>query len=153
VTKDITKPSNGEKEKAKMTDQESGKKTEDKTVVDIAVQRMREENLELATKLKVALDALENVTKERNVASQFLEENERGKAIDALRTMGCTYSIEEFDGMKLGALDELKQHYRYFQPPVFKSGADVSKARKSIYDSLDDLFVPLDVRKKAYQEA
>ena len=137
-----------------MTEENSGKNTEEKTTIDIAVQRMREENLELSTKLKAATDALAKVTKERDDAAQFLEKNERGEAIDALKKMGCTYSVEEFDAMKLDALDQLKQHYRYFQPPVlFKSGADVSRARKSVYDSLDDVYVSLDVRKKAHQEA
>lgn len=135
-----------------MTDEKSGK-TEEKTVIDISVERMRQENLELATKLQAATDSLEKITEERNKATQFLEENERGKAVDALRKMGCTYGIEELDTMPLGALDELKQHYRYFQPPVFKSGADVSNARKSIYDSLDDVYTSLDVRKNGLQEA
>ena len=136
-----------------MTEENSGKNTEEKTTIDIAVQRMREETLELSSKLKAATDALAKVTTERDEAAQFLEKNERGEAIDALKKMGCTYSVEEFDGMKLDALDQLKQHYRYFQPPVYKSGADVSMARKSVYDSLDSVYVPLDVRKKAYQEA
>ena len=136
-----------------MTEENSGK-TEEKNVIDIAVQRMREETLELSTKLKAATDALAKVTKERDDAAQFLEKNERGEAIDALKKMGCTYSVEEFDGMKLDALDQLKQHYRYFQPPVlFKSGADVSRSRKSVYDSLDSVYVPLDERKKAHQGA
>ena len=136
-----------------MTDKESGTITEEKTVIDISVERMRQENLELAAQLKVATDALANITKERDVATTFLEQNERAKAIDAIKKMGCTYSIEEFDGMTLDALDQLKQHYRYYKPPVFISGADVSKARKSIYDSLENIYVPLDERTKSRQEA
>ena len=135
-----------------MTDDKSGK-TEEKTVIDISVERMRQENLELTAKLQAATDSLEKITAERNSATQFLEENERGKAIDALKKMGCTYSVEEFDRMELDALDQLKQHYRYFQPPVFKSGADVSKSRKSIYDSLDDVYTPLDERRQSLQGA
>ncbi len=42
-----------------MTEENSGKNTEEKTVIDIAVQRMREETLELSTKLKAATDALQ----------------------------------------------------------------------------------------------
>ena len=138
-----------------MTEEKSGNidSTEAKTVIDISVERMRQENLELAARLKAATDSLERITLEKNQATKFLEENERGKAIDALKKMGCTYSIEEFDQMTLGALDDLKQHYRYFQPPVFKSGADVSKARKSVYDALGDLYVPLVDRKRSLQEA
>jgi len=135
-----------------MTKDESGK-TEENTVIAISVERMRQENLELASKLQAATDSLEKITAERNKATQFLEENERGKAVDALKKMGCTYSVEEFDVMTLVALDELKQHYRYFQPPVFKSGADISKSRKSIYDSLDNVYVSLDERKRSLQEA
>ena len=134
-----------------MTDEKSGK--EPKTAIEISVERMRQENLELQAQLRAVTDALEVVTKERDASRIFVEQNERGKAIDALKKMGCTYSIEEFDHMSLNALDELKAHYRYFQPPVFKSGADVSKARKSIYDSLDDVFVPLGERRKRLQEA
>ena len=134
-----------------MTEKNSGK--EEKTVIDISVERMRQENLELAAQLKVAIDALESVTKERDTATKFLEENERGKAIDALKTMGCTYAVEEFDQMKLDELDQLKQHYRYYKPPVFISGADVSKARKSIYDSLDEVYVPLADRMRNLSEA
>ena len=134
-----------------MTDEDSGN-IEEKTVIDISVERMRQENLELEAKLKAATDALEVVTKEKNKATQFLEENERGKAVDALKKMGCTYSIEEFDKMSLGELDQLKSHYRYYQPPIFKSGADVSGKTKSIYDALDNVYVPLDERKKKLQE-
>ena len=134
-----------------MTEENSGK--EPKTAIEISVERMRQENLELQAQLRAVTDALEVVTKERDASRIFVEQNERGKAIDALKKMGCTYSIEEFDQMSLNALDELKAHYRYFQPPVFKSGADVSKARKSIYDSLDDVFVPLGERRKRLQEA
>ena len=143
-----TKPERGINE---MTEENSGKK--EKTVIDISVQRMREENLKLAADLKVVVDALEVIKKERDESRAFLEENERGKAIDALKKGGCTYSVEEFDKMTLDKLDELKQHYRYFKPPVFKSGADVTKARKSVYDSLDDVYVPLETRMKSHQEA
>lgn len=134
-----------------MTEENSG--NEERTVIDISVQRMREENLDLKAQLKAATDALDKVTKERDASRAFLEKNERGVAIDSLKKMGCTYSIEEFDTMSLSQLDELKQHYRYFQPPVFKSGADVSKARKSIYESLDDVYVPLEKRTQSLQEA
>ena len=134
-----------------MTEENSGK--EEKTVIDISVQRMREENLKLAADLKVVVDALEVITKERDESRAFLEENERGKAVDALKKSGCTYSVEEFDRMTLDKLDELRSHYRYFKPPVFKSGADMSKARKSIYDSFDDVYVPLEARMKRLQEA
>jgi hypothetical protein len=67
--------------------------------------------------------------------------------------MGCTYSAEEFDKMSLDQLAELKSHYKYYKPPTFTSGADVSGKKKSVYDSLDDIYVPLDVRKKNYSEA
>ena len=135
-----------------MTDEKSGK-TEEKTVIDISVERMRQENLELQAQLQVVTDALEGITKERDVATTFLEKNERGKAVDALKKMGCTYSVEEFDRMSLDALDKLKQHYRYYKPPVFKSGADVRKVRKSVYDALDNIYVPVEERRKSLQEA
>ena len=144
-----TKPERG---KNKMTEENSGKETE-KTVIDISVERMRQENLALETKLKAATDMLSAVTKERNEATKYLEQNERGIAVDDLKKMGCTYSVEEFDKMSLGELDQLKSHYKYFQPPVFKSGADTSGKSKSIYDSLDTLYVPLDIRRKSLQEA
>ena len=126
---------------------EENKETTPKDVVDIAVQRMREENLDLAAKLKAATDALETVTRERDAARAFLEKNERGEVIDTLKKMGCTYSVEEFDKMSLDQLDQLKAHYRYFKPPVFRSGADVSGKRKSIYDTLDDVYIPMEKRK------
>jgi hypothetical protein len=67
--------------------------------------------------------------------------------------MGCTYSVEEFDKMTLDQLAELKSHYKYFNPPAFKSGADVSGKKESIYTSLDDIYVPLEPRKRSLQEA
>lgn len=120
----------------------------EKTVIDISVERMRQENLELAAKLKAATDMLEAVTKERNEAAKYLEQNERGIAIDDLKKMGCTYGVEEFDKMTLAELDQLKSHYKFFKPPPFKSGADVSGETKSPFTSLDDLYVPLEKRRK-----
>lgn len=135
-----------------MTDENSGNDTE-KTVVEIATERMRQEMLEMKAELQAARDSLAKVTKERDAAAQFLERNERAAAIDAIKKMGCTYSAEEFDKMTLDQLDQLKSHYRYFQPPAFKSGADVSGKSKSVYDALDDLYIPLDIRRKSLQEA
>jgi len=131
----------------KMTDKNSGN-TEEKTVIDISVERMRQENLELQAKLQAATDMLEAVTKERNEAAKYLEQNERGIAIDDLRKMGCTYGVEEFDRMTLAQLDQLKSHYRFFKPPLFKSGADVSGETKSPFTSLDGLYIPLEKRRK-----
>ena len=128
-----------------MTDENSG--TPEKTVIDIAVERMRQETESLKSQLKAATDALELVTKERNEATSFLEKNERGLAIEDLKKMGCTYSVEEMDRMSLDQLDELKSHYRYFKPPVFKSGADISGKNKSVADSLDSIYVPLEERR------
>ena len=132
-----------------MTENNTGKETPEKTVVEIATERMRQEMESMKAELQATRDALARVTKERDAAAQFLERNERGIAVDDLKKMGCTYSAEEFDKMSLDELDQLKSHYRYFQPPVFKSGADVSGKRKSIYDSLDDLYKPLKDRMEA----
>ena len=46
-----------------MTDEPSGTETPEKTVIDISVERMRQENLELQAKLNAATDALDEVTK------------------------------------------------------------------------------------------
>ena len=135
-----------------MTDNISGD-TPEKTVVDIAIERMRQELEGVKSELKITTDALANVTKERNQAASFLEQNERGIAIKDLEKMGCTYSVEEFDKMTLDQLAELKSHYKYFNPPAFKSGADVSGRKESIYTSLDDVYVPLEPRKRSLQEA
>ena len=131
-----------------MTDNDNPGNTE-KTVIDISVERMRQENLDLQAKLQAATDMLDSVTKERNEAAKYLEQNERGIAIDDLKKMGCTYGIEEFDRMSLEQLDQLKSHYKFFNPkPLFKSGADVSRETKSPFTSLDDLYVPLEDRRK-----
>jgi hypothetical protein len=134
-----------------MTDENSGET--ERTVVDISVERMRQENLDLKAKLQAATDTLEKIKNERDKATQFLEQNERGKAVDALKKMGCTYSVEEFDRMSLDELDQLKSHYRFFKPPIFQSGADISGKSKSVYDALDSIYVPLEERKKSLQEA
>jgi len=138
----------GKKRKINMTDEKSGKTPEVRTVIDISVERLTQENL----KLKAELDTLKKVfvVEEKKLAdaTSFLEQNERGKARDALAVMGCTYSMEELDRMSLDQLDKLKQHYRFFNPPVFKSSGKISAERKSIYDSLDDVYVPLGERKK-----
>ena len=132
-----------------MTDDKSGKEPkEERTVIDIAVERISQENL----KLKAELDSMKNLflEKEKKLANatSFLEQNERGKAREALATMGCTYSIEEIDNMSLDELDRLKGHYRHFKPPVFVSSGNVSAERKSIYDSLDTVCIPLSERMK-----
>lgn len=125
-----------------------------KTVIDIAVERMRQELEGVKSELKVATDALAAVTVERNKAANFLEQNERGIAIKDLEKIGCTYSVEEFDKMSINQLAELKSHYKYFNPPTtFKSGADVSGQRKSIHSSLDDIYVSLADRSKGLSEA
>jgi hypothetical protein len=125
----------------------------EKTVVDIAIERMRQELEGVKAELKAATDSLAAVTKERNQAASFLEQNERGIAIKDLEKMGCTYSAEEFDKMTLDQLAELKSHYKYFNPPTFKSGADVSGKKESIFTALDDVYVSLEDRKKNYSEA
>lgn len=135
-----------------MSEQESGKDSE-KTVVDIAIERMRQELEGVKGELKAATDQLAAVTKERNQAASFLEQNERGIAIKDLEKMGCTYSVEEFDKMSLDQLAELKSHYKYYKPPTFTSGADVSGKMKNVHDSLDDIYVPLEPRKRSLQEA
>ena len=134
-----------------MTEENSG--TPEKTVIDIAVERMRQELEGIKSELKAATDSLEVVTKERNQAANFLEQNERGIAIKDLEKMGCTYSAEEFDKMTLDQLAELKSHYKYFNPPTFKSSADVSGKRESIYTSLDDIYESLESRKEKYSGA
>ncbi len=136
-----------------MTDENPGDNP-GKTVIDIAVERMRQELEGVKAELKVASDALASVTKERNQAASFLEQNERGLAIKDLETMGCTYSVEEFDKMNVNQLAELKSHYKYFNPPTtFKSGADVSGKRKSAFSSLDDIYTSLEDRSKGLAEA
>jgi len=131
-----------------MTDNDNPGNKE-KTVIDIATERMRQQILELEGKLKAATDTLETVTKERNEAAKYLEQNERGIAIDDLKKMGCTYGVEEFDRMSLEQLDQLKSHYKFFNPkPLFQSGADVSRETKSPFTSLDGLYVPLEERRK-----
>ncbi len=135
-----------------MTDKTSGN-TPEKTVIDIAVERMRQELEGAKADLKVATDALASVTAERNKAASFLEQNERGIAIEDLKKMGCTYSAEEFDKMSLDQLAELKTHYKYFNAPSFKSGADVSGQRKSVYSSLDTIYTSLEDRSKGLAEA
>ncbi len=135
-----------------MTDKNPGDNP-GKTVVDIAVERMREETESLKMQLKAATDALTEVTAERNKAASFLEQNERGIAIEGLRKSGCTYSVEEFDKMNVNQLAELKSHYKYFNPPTFKSGADVSVKRKSSFDSLDNIYTSLEDRSKGLSEA
>ena len=131
-----------------MTDNDSGKEPKERTVIDIAVERLSQENI----KLKAEVDSLKGLflDKEKKLAAatSFLEQNERGKAREALAVMGCTYSMEELDKMSLDQLDQLKQHYRYYKPPVFVSSGSVSGERKSIYDSLDTVYVPMAERKK-----
>jgi len=135
----------GKKERLKMTNDNPGE-TPGIPVVDIAVERMRQENEGLKAEnvaLKAALDA---VTKERNQAASFLEQNERGIAIEDLQKMGCTYSVEHFDKMSLDQLAQLKENYKYYKPAAFKSGADVSGKKEDIYSTLDDLYVPPEAR-------
>jgi len=135
-----------------MTKENSGDAPE-KTVVDIAIERMRQELESVKADnlaLKAAIDA---VTKERNQAASFLEQNERGIAIKDLQKMGCTYAVEQFDEMSLDELSTLKSHYKYFKPAGFTSGADVSGKAKSIHDSLDDVYVSLEERSKGLAEA
>lgn len=134
-----------------MAEKESGSKPEDRDAVDIAVERQRQEFLKLKAEFDSLKDSYVNQGKELEKAKSFLEQNERAKARDELRAMGCTYSAEELDRMSLTALDDLRTHYRYFKPP-FKSGSDVSGSRKSIYDSLDDVYTPLEERKRKMQE-
>ena len=131
-----------------MTDNENPGNTE-KTVFDMATERREQRILELEAKLKAATDMLEKVTKERNEAAGEIEQNERALAIDDLKKMGCTYGVEEFDRMSLEQLDQLKSHYKFFNPkPLFQSGADVSRETKSPFTSLDGLYVPLEERRK-----
>ena len=131
-----------------MTDNENPGNTE-KTIFAIATERREQKIMELEAKLKAATDMLEKVTKERNEAAGEIEQNERALAIDDLKKMGCTYGVEEFDRMSLEQLDQLKSHYKFFNPkPLFKSGADVSRETKSPFTSLDGLYVPLEERRK-----
>ena len=134
-----------------MTNENSG--TPEKTVIDISVERMRQELEGAKIELKAATDALAAVTKERNQAASFLEQNERAIAIKDLEKMGCTYSAEEFDKMTLDQLADLKSHYKYFNPPTFKSGSDVSVKRESVFTSLDDIYESLESRKEKYSGA
>jgi len=138
-----------------MTEENSGNNTEETTrdVIDISVENLKHENLKLKAEVDSLKGLLKSASKELTDAKSFLEQNERGKIRDQLRTMGCTYGVEELDNMSLDELDQLKQHYRFYNPPVFKSGADVSKQRKSMYDSLDEIYTPLTERKRSLQEA
>ena len=134
-----------------MAENESGSKPEDRDAVDIAVERQRQELLKLKAEFDSLRESYIKQGKELDKAKSFLEQNERAKAVDELRSMGCTYGMEELDRMQLTELDNLRTHYRYFKP-VFKSSSDVSGSRKSIYDSLDDVYVPLEDRKRKMQE-
>ena len=136
-----------------MTEENSGKNTEEKTVIDIRLERVHAENKQLRAAFEGLQKQFDSVVQERDTANATMEYEERGQMRDALRVMGCTYGADELDGMSIDQLDKLKRHYTNFQVPPFKSGADVSRSRKSVYDSLDSVYVPLDVRKKAHQEA
>ncbi len=135
-----------------MTNENSGVIPE-KTVVDIAIERMRQELEGVKAELKAATDSLATVTEERNKAASYLEQNERAIAIKDLEKMGCTYSVEQFDNMSLDKLAELKSHYKYYKPSTFRSGSDVSGKGKTIYSTLDDIYVSLEERSKHLAEA
>lgn len=137
----------------KMTDKESGKETPEKTVVEISIEDIMQENLELKARADSLQKHFETATKKYNKANSLLEQDARSKVRDELRGMGCTYGVEEFGRMSIAELKQLKQHYKAFQPPSFQSGADVSGKSGSIYDAFDDLYVPLDKRMKSLQEA
>jgi len=136
-----------------MAENESGNEPEDRTVVDIRLERVHEENQRLQSMVEQLQGELDEVRKDRDRSNATMEYEERGKMRDALRVMGCTYSAEELDRMSLDQLDSLKRHYTHFKPLPFKSSADVSGSRKSIYDSLDEVYVPLEERKRKMQEA
>ena len=104
------------------------------------------ENERLKKDLGEALDAIEALKKEVGELKSYRESEVRGKLSEEIRQMGCTYGLEELDRMELSELAQLKEHYNYFNPP-FKSGADFAPpVRKSVHDTLYELYTPLDKR-------
>ena len=104
------------------------------------------ENERLKKDLGEALDAIQALKTEVGELKAYRESEVRGKLSEEIRQMGCTYGLEELDRMSLSELASLKEHYNYFNPP-FKSGADFAPpVRKSVHDTLYELYTPLDKR-------
>ena len=114
---------------------------------------MQEEIVRLQQEKDSLTDALvEEKTANSNLNSH-IEGQVRGRLRDDLKQMGCTYGAEELGKMSLDELKTLKRHYTFFNPPTaFKSGADIVKPRRNIYDSLYEKYIPLDERIKQMRE-
>ena len=119
-----------------------------KDPIDVVYERAMAENHRLKEENSNLLAALDDLNKKLAKANELIEHTERAKVRDELRQMGCTYGVEELDVMALDELEQLKTHYKYFNPP-FKSGSDFAKPiRKNIYDDLYDQYVSVDERMK-----
>lgn len=127
------------------------KKETENEALKVAKDRLFSENERLKRQVEDLSSLLQKIKQENDEMQAFRDAEERGKLREDLRQIGCTYSAEEFDRMTLKELSTLKTHYTYFKPQ-FVSSSDVSGSRKSIYDSLDDVYTPLEERRRKMQE-
>jgi len=123
-----------------------------KDAIEVVYERAQAENLRLKTENENMLNAIDELSRKLARANELIEHTERAKVRDELRQMGCTYGMEELDTMALDELENLKRHYKYFNPP-FKSGSDIAKpVRKNIYDELYEKYIPVEERQKQMRE-